>query len=163
MPNNLDQKILEDGQEEKNWFVKNKKLTMQGLVFVIAAVIFIFWVVNLKHSWQLSGLQEADYSKLEQAKQEFGGMIDELAKEAQNVVVEEPEKDLLIDNVDIVEPANDTIDLTESINLVDENNLATSSCPAWINCMPRIVGSGDPYQGGCNIPPGCEDITQIAY
>lgn len=35
---------------------------------------------------------------------------------------------------------------------------ASSSCPAYINCMPSI---GEPRP--CVIPPGCEKITQIAY
>jgi len=36
--------------------------------------------------------------------------------------------------------------------------IASSSCPAYINCMPTI-GQARP----CVIPAGCEDITQIAY
>ncbi|MDD3285636.1 MAG: hypothetical protein PHG95_03325 [Patescibacteria group bacterium] len=36
--------------------------------------------------------------------------------------------------------------------------LASSSCPEFVDCMPTI-GEAKP----CAIPPGCENITQIAY
>lgn len=34
-----------------------------------------------------------------------------------------------------------------------------NNCPAWINCMPSYDSPVRP----CQIPPGCEGITQIAY
>jgi hypothetical protein len=35
------------------------------------------------------------------------------------------------------------------------------NCPKWINCMPGP--SADGKAKSCNIPKGCESITQIAY
>jgi len=42
--------------------------------------------------------------------------------------------------------------------LLELESRLNSQCPAYINCMP-MIGEARP----CVIPPGCENITQIAY
>lgn len=34
-----------------------------------------------------------------------------------------------------------------------------SACPVYINCMPTIGGEAR----ACQIPPGCEEVTQLVY
>ncbi|MBN2884553.1 hypothetical protein JXE04_01365 [Patescibacteria group bacterium] len=78
--------------------------------------------------------------------------------------IESKDKAIIASSSDEVEVI-DSLKQEESQKFLDELKdklpvieIATSSCPAYIDCMPTI-GQVKP----CVIPTGCEAITQIAY
>ncbi|MDD2354072.1 MAG: hypothetical protein PHH52_01325 [Patescibacteria group bacterium] len=120
----------------------NEVLIMQISIFVIMTLIFIFWVFNLKNIWQY---QE-------------GGSTNEV-EEIKKIINEDPlNKEPINDFKD--ETGKIIEDLTESEKMTASSSeeIKRNNCPEWINCMPT-VGEARP----CQIPPGCEGITQIAY
>ncbi len=57
---------------------------------------------------------------------------------------------------------NDSLEqLKKEINNLN-NNFKTPNCPEWINCMPTFSDNHENVNT-CQIPVGCEGITQIAY
>jgi hypothetical protein len=83
---------------------------------------------------------------------EAASKSEDAAQEAANQLVE-AKGDIL---------ADDLIKATEDIKRKEENTASSTegdaACPIYIDCMPKIGEA--PV---CQIPAGCEGITQIAY
>lgn len=132
-----------------------KKIIMKIGVISIMVLIFIFWTFNLKNifnnqSSETGGNKEelqAIQTELNKAVDKMSAGLDKIKatderlKEASSSLVDE-----LIDK-----PA----DMVISSSSVPDS---VSNCPAYINCMPTTGEVRD-----CQIPVGCEGITQIAY
>ncbi|MDI3496288.1 MAG: hypothetical protein PWQ35_309 [Patescibacteria group bacterium] len=117
-------------------------LIMQISIFVIMTFIFIFWVFNLKNIWRYQG--ENTTNEVEEIKK----IINEEPSDLEPVDNFKDEAGKIIE--DLMEKERATATSSEEIK--------KANCPEWINCMPT-VGEARP----CQIPLGCEGITQIAY
>ena len=147
---------------------ENKKRQMLWpIVVILAILIFAFWAYNLQNVWQSNSDNDVDLgvvreeineslSELEQKleensqlKDDAGEMLSELIKEAQESA--SSSEDMVLP---VMPEATTTLDFTATTTTPGINK----NCPEWINCMPSI---GEPRP--CQIPAGCEGITQIAY
>lgn len=152
----------EEREAKKNLFLRI------GVVSVFA-VVFVLWLLNIQGVFSNVSSTESD-SKWEETMAE----IDKNTKETEDRLgLNSPEQDKtnefvekLLDKTEdmasssistssaIIEIKKELSELvvTSTIPVVNKN------CPPYINCMPSI-GEARP----CVIPPGCENITQIAY
>ena len=128
-------------------------------------VIVIAWSGNIGKIFSSNDSQSKEESKLwDDLKSDLISNFDEAAKKSEIAAKETSDK-LVEAKGEIL--ASELIKATEEL-VVDEPVVATSteatssapifSCPAYIDCMPKI---GD--APACQIPVGCEDVTQIAY
>ena len=152
---------------------KKKVLIMQIGATVFAVFILVIWILNLKNVWQVDQKlapadksQEwlkikADLSKTLSDVQNQLKQIDQNRKEQENIknsnflsdLVEETKK---MASTTVV--ATTTAPIATSTSSSTASKLKRQGCPEWINCMPS-VGAARP----CQVPAGCEGITQIAY
>ena len=137
---------------------------------VIAVLILFIWVANLKNIWRESedlapavpDSQWADFR--EELNQSLSDIQDSLERRsaASNPASTTPatpisdEEQLILEDIlkETVEKAASSVTGTAEVR--------RQSCPEWINCMPTFGDSGGAPRA-CVVPPGCEDITQIAY
>lgn len=157
-----------------------KKFIMKIGIISFMVLILIFWILNIKNVFQDKSLisntqSRADFQNLQT---EFNETITKMSKsldkiEAANEKLKTASSSLLnelIAEINIIASStisSSTLLATSSpieasstplIELTASSSSALSSCPAYINCMPS-VGEAKP----CQIPVGCEGITQIAY
>lgn len=166
----------EDNQEQAE--AKKKRYLIIG-VWIFSAIIFILWLGSLRFSmnsgafnissqatetWQedldesmsyfqdnLNSLNEINENEQVGAEGQvfLQDMTDNLAE--QKIEAEALDQDLQ----DSKTKKSESDQLLKNLENKINSNI---SCPAFINCMP-----GPDRVGPCSIPPGCEDITQIAY
>ncbi len=146
---------------------QKKTRLMYASVTLIVAIIFFLWLFNINNVFQgtkkLAGDQnqlnwqefKANFNKtIEEAGSRFSGVGEENAESV------EPENNSSVFINDLIE-ATDKL-ASSTVDVIAEENtpiLENNNCPEWINCMPTI--SDEPR--ACQIPSGCEGITQIAY
>lgn len=159
------------------WIQENKELVMRLLVGVIALAIVFLWLANLKNVWRPMR-ETAD----NESWQEIKAIINEPPSEKfqlpslpsleenqngdnQNIDDEEQGDGALVEeaNAEQRQLQEETDALLEEL-LEEANRRAIQSrtgvvCPEWVNCMPNFDGQVRP----CQIPPGCEGITQVTY
>lgn len=133
---------------------KNRLLIIA--VGVSALVIFSIWILVLRISWQSQGASFFNFGK------DIKDILDEPVPELESSLNFElpPLPEVPVDEKNELELG--TTDLLQSIiNDAETKSLKSQerACPEWINCMPTIGEESSP----CLVPPGCEDITQIAY
>ncbi len=136
----------------------------------ITVLVLFIWVANLKNIWRQSedlspavpDSQWADFR--EELNRSLSDIQDNLERRsaASNPASTTPvtpisdEEQLILEDI-----LKETVEKAAS-SATGTAEVRRQSCPEWINCMPTF---GDP--GGatraCIVPPGCEDITQIAY
>jgi hypothetical protein len=160
---------------------KKKRYLVIG-VWVFSTIILLLWIISLRMSfrsnsfnvssseteaWQedldqsisyfqdnLSLLNESNQA-IENRKVDVEGQV--FLQDMKNNLTEKKMKTEIVNNefqeLELIKSESDKLlkNLENKIN----NNL---SCPVFINCMP-----GPDRAGPCSVPPGCEDITQIAY
>ncbi len=145
---------------------KNRKIILP-IVITLAILIFAFWAYNLQNVWQSNSGSNVN---LNVVKEEINESLNELedkleensrlkddASEMLNELIEEAQKSATSSEESLPatpESATTTPDFPATTTAPNINN----NCPEWINCMPSI---GEPRS--CQIPVGCEGITQIAY
>ncbi len=156
----------EDKTNEDKWSEHKKQQMMWPVVIILAALVFAFWAYNLKNVWQSNsdsnldlGIVKEEISnslgELEQKLEENSRLKDD-ANEMLNELIEEA-KNSASSSDEILLPV--TPDATTTPGLPEDITIPRNiNCPEWINCMPTI---GEPRS--CQIPAGCEGITQIAY
>jgi cell division protein FtsB len=161
---------------------RRKKLVLvKILVASLAVVIFLFWFLNLKNVLKMNNLQSKESSeaaKWAELKQEIGNSLNDVTKKLDD----QEQQAQLKENVNGIlngvmeeagkaasssEATSSEADLNASSTIITDPGTASSSpespnknvnCPSYIDCMPTI-GEAKP----CQIPAGCEGITQIAY
>lgn len=121
----------------------NEVLIMRISVIIIALAIFLFWLFNLKNIWRVDN--QNNVNNIEEIKE----------------IINEPVGDLNLED-DFKDDAGELLDdlmnnVKEKVSTTSE--IKNSNCPEWINCMPTSDGGAR----SCQVPPGCEGITQIAY
>lgn len=152
---------------EEKMPTKKKQQMLWPLVIVLAALIFAFWAYNLKNVWRTSSSNVDLGSVKEEINQSLGELEEKLeensrlqddAGEMLNELIEEVEENASSsENFLPTTPdqATTTLDIPATTTTPSRN----INCPEWINCMPTIGDEPRP----CQIPVGCEGITQIAY
>lgn len=132
---------------------------------VIILVIGLIWVINIKQVWQSMNKQEGSSSQEEwqSFRAEMDRSLDQIKNNLNRIVSSTTTPAVSENNNTQQEVASEI--LKETLEKIDlsppslDSRPSTSSCPAWINCMPTM----DSPPRDCSVPPGCEDITQIAY
>ncbi|MEI6529513.1 MAG: hypothetical protein WCN88_03900 [Candidatus Falkowbacteria bacterium] len=165
-----------ESEEEK------KKFLMKVGIISLMVLILIFWVLNIKNVFRYNAEVDAGQSneQWKSIRADFNDTIDKMSsslaeieatnarlKAASSSLVNElilaaSSSDMVIDSSSI--PAV-TDSVTSTTPTPTPTPIASSSpseikkdCPPYIDCMPTI-GEAKP----CEIPVGCEGITQIAY
>ncbi len=163
------------GERDKNFFVRIS-------VAVLAILILALWVFNLQNVWR----QEKKMSGPDDS-QEWASLKNDLDKTLAGLKDKLSQFDKANkDNVKNQEFLNNLVNETKRLASSTSASSATEgsvgspiatqpeatttpsstaqfapkgqNCPAYIDCMPTI-GAARP----CQIPAGCEGITQIAY
>lgn len=146
---------------------KKKQQMLWPLVVILAALIFAFWAYNLKNVWQTSSnnidlgavKQEINQSlgELEEKLEENSRLQDDAGEMLNELIEEVEESASSSENIlpNTPDQSTTTLDFPATTTTPSRN----TNCPEWINCMPSIGDEPRP----CQIPVGCEGITQIAY
>ncbi len=146
-----------------------KKFLMKVVIISLMILILIFWVLNIKNVFRNNTLTDNGQSATEwqNMKNDFNDTINKMSQslseiEATNEKLKNASSSLV--NELIIE-TNKIASSTVASSTAASTETSTSSpseiksnCPSFINCMPRI---GE--EVNCQIPAGCEGITQIAY
>ena len=145
---------------------QKKVLIMKIGVISIIGLVFILWALNMRNVWHPMIVdnkdltQNSDFSKF---KQDVNSQMTEInqklsditnSRQATNKKAGEDLLNNIIKETDKTSSTSVATSTSTSSPIIPKN----SSCPAYINCMPTI-GASRP----CQIPAGCEGITQIAY
>ncbi len=144
-------------KQEKRKSSQPKEWLPVVVVTLLSVIIFFSWLYFTRQSW-LNRVPDDD-DILVQIKDVFSEPMPEFDFfELGN----EPEikEDNPIDE-QLQSDANSLIEnLKEQVNKKTEPREEEQEldCPAWINCMPRVGESVD-----CEIPLGCEGITEKVY
>jgi len=151
MPSKKEKETLE---EEYN----NKKLIMKIGIPVFMIVVIIFWISNIKATFDLSnqrdsGNIEFDWGGADNDFSEKLSEVKDVIGEIREDVAESKEEDKELTDSDLEKLKEEIIkEIKEDI--VEED---ISDCPEFVNCMPG------PDFKGCEVLPECEGITIIAY
>jgi len=153
---------------------KQKKVFLMkiGVSFFVILLVIV-WVLNFKNIWQFKPNDLAPESKgewteiktnIDQALSEINGRLDQIKEEkkefdAKNLQEQELSEaafiqDLIKETEKFASSTPENSNSTTTLPIIKSN----PSCPAFINCMPSIGEARS-----CQIPAGCEGITQIAY
>lgn len=166
---------------EEDFAVEAKKrLLLKVGVGIFSALIIGFWLFSFRLSASETSRSEASSSEMDKWQEEFVRTINTmrsgLESDTEEAETTQEGKDFLSEMVNNLEESEEGAtggsDLTASntpvtATITPEQMLKelegrlpapVQSCPEFINCMPTI-GEARP----CVIPPGCENITQIAY
>jgi len=161
---------MESEEAKKNFLLKI------GVVFVIALII-VFWFLNTKDIFKFNDqadLEAKEGPQLEEFHQEFSKAIDKLREEVEKLQTNEELRHII--ETELLEEIGgeikkNTSSSTDPGTLVSPGTVlpeipaieiplktTPTNCPAYVNCMPTIGTA--PV---CQIPPGCEGITQLVY
>lgn len=149
---------MEEERQKKMFIMK------VGIGFFML-LILVFWIISLRNSWRqptVNIVSQATSSQAEwsQVKENLTKTISEFSLrlekfESDRKVAQEIASSSLIQS--LIEETN-KIASSSASSTVATSTPKNNNCPAYINCMPTI---GEPRP--CQIPAGCEGITQIAY
>ena len=153
----------------------------------MAFLIIALWFLNFKNVWRSQGdpdsvwrdpAWEALKADWEKSVDEIKGLLDQeglVPSEEEDPRQEEESADLLpLDNDsqagDVYpiptygSPLPGAPSKEPGVPGDSDGNYQGKNCPAWINCMPMMIGPGEtPPSQPCSIPPGCEGITELVY
>lgn len=121
-------------------------------VGLITLVLLAIWLANLGNAWKARQMlvRPFDQSGFSGIKAEIGDAVGQIESSTAEVKLE-PVAASSSQAVEIIKEVEDYV--------ADKKNASSSRiCPEYIDCMPTI-GPAKP----CQVPPGCEGITQIAY
>lgn len=150
-----------------------KSLFLKIGVFSIFALVFVLWLLNLKGIFstiprdtslskigaEIEKKTKADEDRLglnqpdATSRQEF---VDKLLDKTEQAISSSTATSSATSTA-ILEIKKELLDLTKNTSTTTVDSSKTG-CPPYINCMPTI-GEARP----CVVPPGCENITIIAY
>jgi hypothetical protein len=160
---------------------EKKRFIMKVGVIAFSVIILALWIFSLSFSFapKKNNTEDNDSSWQQDLKETINTVRDDfnINKDSNNEDPNTEEKaflDDMLNNIEdkeqvkipVVIPEETGVStstepqkfLKELENKLPFEDISTINCPAYINCMPTI-GQARP----CVIPPGCEDITQIAY
>jgi len=155
---------------------QKKILIMKIGVVSIIGLVFVLWVLNMRNVWRPMTVdnkdltQNTDFSKF---KQDVNGQMTEINQKLNDItnsrqaannkagedllnnIIKETNK---ISSTSIATSSSTSSPVLSASSTQNLPKVKNSNCPPYINCMPT-VGASRP----CQIPAGCEGITQIAY
>lgn len=144
---------LKPKEKKKSLIAGNELIILRIGVIVLALIIFGLWIFIQNNSWR-SNQNLVDLDELTEILNKPVPGYEENEGSGEQTNNEDQETD----NEEAIDKETEEL-IDRIIKEADERNKAnTSSCPEWINCMPTIGEARS-----CNIPPGCEGITQIAW
>lgn len=168
---------MADDQAKKNFLIKVG-------VGAIMSLVLIFWALNVKNIFLSSADNDTQStSEILSLKKEFSETITSFEESLEKV-------DKINDDIkaassslltEFILETNKTASSSETQLVISPPDTSSSSiistssfptilpvaaptqkikldCPSYINCMPTIGEARS-----CQVPPGCEEITQIAY
>jgi hypothetical protein len=149
-----------------------KKFLMKVGIASFMVLIFVFWILNIKNVFRSNAAPSNDTNKAawEEIKNDFNETVDKMSEslnkiEAANEKLKKASSslinELIVETNKIASSSASTTMSTSSLPVTDtqaSSSVKNNNCPAYIDCMPTI-GEAKP----CQIPVGCEGITQIAY
>lgn len=156
---------------------KKKIVLIQTVAIIVAAVILVAWALNLKNVWQSSQLpadtaSNAQWNNLKnnlnQTLADMQTQLDRLQAAANSASTSSTTgqaflSDLMKKTASSSAAATAITTVTPTLVAPTSPSVrATSSCPAYINCMPQVVPEGA-KRTACQVPAGCEGITQLVY
>lgn len=184
--------MIEDRYNNSGRKNRDKKILLWSLVIFFMVVIIFFWLTNfspfsktinedeVKNNLDWKTFSEKMQSSWSNFRGDWQEVKDESFKEAKDIFLTSTSTNLNLDeiasstsdnSVDVPYIESTIIDdlendisleqLKKEINNLN-NNFKTSDCPEWINCMPTFSNNPEDINT-CQIPVGCEGITQIAY
>ncbi len=134
---------------------ERKNLILIVAVATSALIIFFLWIFVLRISWRSQDSSDINIAN------DFKKILNEPVPELDNIFDFE-EENINIENDKDIRLKEEASDLIENIIKEADKRVPkpkAENCPEWINCMPRIGTETTP----CEIPLGCEDVTQIVY
>lgn len=149
---------------------QKKILLMKVCVIIIIIFIFVVWAYNMKNVWRPINIkdntnttQNSDLLKDNINKQmtEINNLINEKVSDKKQEEINKNGNELLKKIIqDAKSTTSSSINTSTIIISSSTPNLIkpSNNCPAYINCMPSIGETRS-----CQIPVGCEGITEIAY
>lgn len=146
-----------------------KKFLMKVGIISLMALILIFWILNIKNVFRANVLIDNGQSATEwqNMKNDFNDTISKMSQslseiEATNEKLKNASSslvnELIIETNKIASSTATSSTATSTEENASSSSTIRSDCPNFINCMPRID-----EEVNCQIPAGCEGITQIAY
>ena len=138
-------------------------------IVIVAVIILALWLSNLGHVFQTTKqIHEDDNSDVKWS--DIRNDLNEAIQNTRTYFKDNVNQE--IDTEATLEDTSSSTLITNLINAAKEISSPTStspelglemkdnsSCPKWINCMPMVDTEPKP----CQIPVGCEGITQIVY
>lgn len=148
---------------------RRKKITIMRFgVVAIMILILLLWVFNLRGSLHDSreknvGTNDQEWQDmredLQQTLTSVKQDLNELKATKEQADADQAAAEAIIDSLSEKTDKNTSGAVSTSTEVIPAPGMASDdNCPAYINCMPTI-GEARP----CQIPAGCEGITQIAY
>lgn len=170
--------------EEKLVAEAKKRRSLLIGVWLFSLIIVVFWVINLRasfinnrntqtagvnsDSWQqdlketINAVNASLNSKASSSDLQGKAFLSEMADNLQKKDAASSTPLIASSTPSTVATGTATVTpeklIKELETKVAEPGKASGTCPQFIDCMPTI-GASKP----CVIPPGCENITQIAY
>jgi len=142
---------------------EGKKLLLVKVgVIIIVIVVFFLWLANLKGVFENQKISsDKTWEKISRDMNDSLNRLDTVTSKLSASSTDNSFVNGLLEKASST--ATSTISTSTAAaklkkELIDITSSKKTSCPAYINCMPSI-GAPRP----CVIPPGCENITQIAY
>ena len=149
---------------------RDKQLLLWSAVTFFIVLIFALWLINLPSLLGSSTIDEGEsdhsfnwHNISDRFSQTWSDLKQEVEK-GKDSLPDEYSPDIFSSSTSTPVTASSTgqqqfEQLKEDLQDLEASlNTKRNNCPEWINCMPRI---GEPVI--CDISPGCEGITQIAY
>lgn len=154
--------------EEQN----NKIMIMKISVLALMVVVLAAWGMNIRRVFLYKDNADSGTKIWNNLKNNLYGSLDNIAKQSEkagNAISDKAIKEqsnilaaeLIQATANVKEENNQEVTATTTEEATSSPVIgagADQACPAYINCMPTIGQAPD-----CQIPPGCEDTTQLVY
>lgn len=149
---------------------RKKKLLMKLGIASLMFLILFFWILNIKNVFKNNPSAEniKDQAQWQDLKTDLGKTVDKMSEsldkisetneKLKNASSSEAQDNIATSTETSTETSTstDASIITIPVNFVPD--IKRTDCPPYINCMPSI---GEARQ--CEIPIGCEGITELVY
>lgn len=172
---------MENEQAKKNFLIRVGVISS-------AVLIFIFWFLNSKNVFVFNSPEaEVQKQSLDGLVQEFSQAMNEMEEglvevkesddikrladeeflrnlktETDKLIASSSEQNISEETTNFDDMSGDGLLASSSdesaVIVIPEESLNNSACPAYVNCMPTIGAARQ-----CQIPAGCEGVTQLVY
>ena len=163
---------------------KKKILGLQILAGGLTLLILIIWILNLKNVWRINSLNSSggDQNQWASVKAELDKSLADMesqitklqqtdtnAQQANNqnflnnllktVQTSSSSSASAGDKAPSLQATTTAVATTTGLLAATSSPITNTNCPKYINCMPSVGSAARP----CQIPAGCQGITQLVY